>query len=117
MITDIFCVAFPDFKPPSALDIPLDFNVTFTQVANTSQYNVLGSKPATEPAMVLGCGPYFALKMAVYAARADAGLKGWFELPLPATPDRTQSFCGISTKTLAAALDGSTQCVHKQCVQ
>eukprot|EP01051_Picozoa_sp_SAG22_P005938 SAG22_NODE_371_length_11566_cov_5.447458_6_plen_95_part_00 len=73
---------------------------------HTQQYNVFGSKPATEPAMVLGCGPYFALKQAVYAARNDAGLAGWFELPLPATPARTQPLCGVSAATLAASLVG-----------
>lgn len=42
-------VGLQDYKPPSALDIPLEFNIWFTQTPNKAAGNVLGSKPATEP--------------------------------------------------------------------
>ena len=62
---------------------------------------MLGSKPATEPGMVLGAGAFFALKMAIYAARDDqdgstAAAAGWFELPIPATPARVQGACCVN---------------------
>jgi hypothetical protein len=47
--------------------------------------------------MVLGAGALFALKQAIYAARAENqdpnSLMQWFELPLPATPSRVQQLC------------------------
>jgi xanthine dehydrogenase molybdopterin-binding subunit B len=58
-----------DLKIPSVLDIPVAFNVTLTQNASTETYNILGSKCATEPGMVLAASAFFALKQAVYAAR------------------------------------------------
>ncbi len=36
---------------------------------------------------------FFALKEACYAARAEAGLSGWFRLDLPATPERLRLSC------------------------
>jgi xanthine dehydrogenase molybdopterin-binding subunit B len=58
-----------DLKIPSVMDIPVAFNVTLTQSASTSPYNILGSKCATEPGMVLAASAFFALKQAIYAAR------------------------------------------------
>ena len=60
-----------DYKPPSGLDIPIRFDVTFIPNTNTDGGNVLGSKASGEPAIVLGMAPFFALKEAIYAARAD----------------------------------------------
>lgn len=40
-----------------------------------------------------GTSVFFALKEACYAARADAGLTGWFRLDLPATPERLRMAC------------------------
>ena len=43
--------------------------------------------------MVLGAGAFYALKMAVYEARRESGTTGWFELQIPATPERVQTAC------------------------
>merc|ERR1719272_2436497 len=60
-----------DYKPPSALDIPVRFDVAFLEGSvNNADGNVLGSKATGEPAIVMGMTPFFALKMAIYAARA-----------------------------------------------
>jgi xanthine dehydrogenase/oxidase len=84
-----------DYKPPCSLDIPLEFNIWFAQTANNVPGNVLGSKCATEPAMPLGAGAFFALKQAIYAAREDATGKPreYFPMPLPATPAHVQPLC------------------------
>lgn len=47
-----------------------------------------------EPPFHLGASVFFALKEAVYAARAEAGLAGWFLLEAPATPERLRLLCG-----------------------
>lgn len=46
-----------------------------------------------EPPFFLGACVFFALKEAVYAARADAGKAGYFRLDLPATPERLRMLC------------------------
>jgi xanthine dehydrogenase/oxidase len=46
-----------------------------------------------EPPFHLGASVFFALKEAVYAARADAGKPGWFVLDAPATPERLRLLC------------------------
>ncbi len=40
-----------------------------------------------------GTSVFYALKEACYAARADAGLTGWFRLDSPATPERLRLAC------------------------
>eukprot|EP00041_Stephanoeca_diplocostata_P004415 m.44741 g.44741 ORF g.44741 m.44741 type:complete len:1384 (+) comp15101_c0_seq3:127-4278(+) len=83
-----------DYKPPSAMDIPLELNVRFTNDANTASKAVLGSKASGEPAYLLGPSVFFALKNAVYAARAANGAPtGWFALNAPATPEAVSTAC------------------------
>jgi xanthine dehydrogenase/oxidase len=82
-----------DYKPPTAMDIPVEMNVTLVPAVNSAPGNVLGSKASGEPAYILGLAPYFALKMAIYAARRDAGNKDYFELDVPATPERAALAC------------------------
>eukprot|EP00463_Aulacantha_scolymantha_P001687 TRINITY_DN2315_c0_g1_i1.p1 TRINITY_DN2315_c0_g1~~TRINITY_DN2315_c0_g1_i1.p1 ORF type:complete len:162 (+),score=27.10 TRINITY_DN2315_c0_g1_i1:29-487(+) len=79
-----------EYKPPCALDIPINFNVTFIKSTNTARGAILGSKASGEPAQILGAGPFFALKMAIYAARADQDHTEYFQLDAPATPARAQ---------------------------
>ena len=61
-----------EYKPAMALDIPVKFNVTLVDSVNTAKCAVLGSKASGEPAMLLGAAPFFAVKDAIYAARAEA---------------------------------------------
>ncbi len=82
-----------DLKVPSVMDIPIALHVALTQTANRAPGNVLGSKSACEPGMVLGASAFFALKQCIYAARADAGLSGWVRMDLPATPEQVHGLC------------------------
>ena len=86
-----------EYKPPQALDIPVEFNVTLVpNSVNTTKGNVLGSKASGEPAILLGAAPFFAVKDAIYAARKEAGQSGYFRLDAPATPVRVQQACLVS---------------------
>lgn len=51
------------------------------------------SKAIGEPPFQLGASVFFALKDAVSAARADAGLTGHFALDAPCTPERLRMAC------------------------
>ena len=84
-----------DYKPPCALDIPIEFNVHFLDSENDSTAAVLGSKATGEPAYLLGPAAFFALKQAVYAARAEAGDTSWFQLNTPASPERVHAACSV----------------------
>ena len=46
--------------------------------------------------MLLGAAPFFAIKDAVYAARAEQGTHGYFEMNAPATPVRVQQACLVT---------------------
>ena len=46
-----------------------------------------------EPPLVLATSVFFAIKDALYAARADAGVDGIFQLDCPATVDRIRMAC------------------------
>ncbi len=93
-----------DYKPPSALCIPLQMNTTLIPSENDAKGNVLGSKASGEPAYILGACPFFAVKSAIYAARAEVGNVDYFQLDCPATPDRAQQACLPSLADLARRL-------------
>eukprot|EP00775_Hariotina_reticulata_P012370 gene12370-12505_t len=80
------------YKIPTANDVPIDFRVTLLQ--NTPNPRAVhSSKAVGEPPFHLGAAVFFALKDAVYAARAAAGHTGWFNLDAPATPERLRMAC------------------------
>ena len=57
-----------------------------------------------EPPFFLGASVFFALKEAVYDARAAAGHGGYFVMDSPATPERLRMLCADAiTAPLAAA--------------
>jgi xanthine dehydrogenase molybdopterin-binding subunit B/xanthine dehydrogenase iron-sulfur cluster and FAD-binding subunit A len=85
-----------DYKPPSAHDIPVVFNVTLLDTNNDVPGAILGSKGSGEAAQILGTCPFFALKQAIYSARSEAGTSGYFRLDAPATPARVQQACLVS---------------------
>ncbi|KXZ53315.1 hypothetical protein GPECTOR_7g1209 [Gonium pectorale] len=72
------------YKIPSVNDIPVDFRVQLLADAP----NAVG-----EPPFHLGASVFFALKEAVYAARAASGRPGYFVLDAPATPERLRLLC------------------------
>ncbi|KAG2539901.1 hypothetical protein PVAP13_9NG506500 [Panicum virgatum] len=62
------------------------------------------SKAVGEPPFFLGSAVLFAIKDAIFAARADEGHKEWFPLDNPATPERIRMACVDSiTKKFANA--------------
>eukprot|EP01039_Chlorochromonas_danica_P005925 gene5925-6523_t len=78
-----------EYKPPMAQDIPSLLNVTL--IANAYDKNsIMGSKATGEPPLIVANSAYFALKMAIGSARADAGKPGFFDLPVPCTVDDRQ---------------------------
>jgi len=89
-----------DYKPPTAVDIPQVFNVTFVKTNNPATVSTLGSKAVGEPPYQLGASVFFAAKQAVYAARANAGLKGYVHLETPASPVALQTACGVTASQL-----------------
>lgn len=81
-----------EYKPPMAQDIPSTLNVTL--IANAYNKNgIVGSKAVAEPPYVVSNSAYFALKMAISSARTDAGVPGYFNLPVPCTVDDRQVAC------------------------
>lgn len=81
---DLLTMGTWEYKPANAQDIPSVFNVTLMK----DMYNnsgILGSKATAEPCMVLANSIYFAVNMAVIAARADAGRCDFPGLPVPTT--------------------------------
>lgn len=82
------------YKIPTANDIPIDFRVTLLRNAPCHRTpEVHSSKAVGEPPLYLGASAFWALKQALYAARADAGVSGYFHLDSPATPERLRMAC------------------------
>lgn len=54
------------------------------------------SKASGEPPMCMSSSVFLAVHQAIQAARADAGLPGFYIIDLPATPDNIQQACGVS---------------------
>jgi len=62
------------------------------------------SRAVGEPPFFLGSAVLFAIKDAIFAARADEGHSEWFHLDNPATPERIRMACVDSiTKKFADA--------------
>ncbi|ODU00249.1 MAG: xanthine dehydrogenase, partial [Planctomycetes bacterium SCN 63-9] len=97
------------YKPPCSRTIPLDFRVKLHPVkeernkleAIAEMHAVKSSKTAGEPGMTLGITAYFAIKRAIMDARRDlTGSDEWLTIDLPATCQKIQSHCGVSTESL-----------------
>ncbi len=90
-----------NYKPPCSQTIPVEFNVALLDYEKTSPltdlpldpYGIQSSKSTGEPPLVLANTVFFAIKHAVHAAREDAGVEGWFELPSPATVEQIELAC------------------------
>jgi len=82
------------YKIPATNSIPVDFRVSLLRDApNFRTPMAHSSKAVGEPPFFLGASTFFALKEAVYAARASAGHTGFFQLDSPATPERLRMAC------------------------
>ncbi|CAL4940191.1 unnamed protein product [Urochloa decumbens] len=91
------------YKIPSVNDIPLNFKVSLLKGAPNPKV-IHSSKAVGEPPFFLGSAVLFAIKDAIFAARADEGHLEWFPLDNPATPERIRMACVDSiTKKFADA--------------
>jgi len=81
------------YKIPTADDIPREFNVTLLRDA-PNPCVIHSSKAVGEPPFFLAASAFFAVKDAVYAARADSEKGDVIPLDLPATPERVRLACG-----------------------
>ena len=97
------------YKPPCTKTIPLDFRVRFYPVDEARNaleeqaelHAVKSSKTTGEPSMTLGITAYFAIKRAIMDARRElTGNNDWLTIDLPATCQRIQMNCGVSTEAL-----------------
>ena len=75
------------YKIPSVNDIPSDFRVSLLKNVK-NRHAVVSSKAVGEPPFFLASSVFFAIKDALYAARAEEGLSGFFRLNSPATPEK-----------------------------
>jgi xanthine dehydrogenase/oxidase len=80
------------YKIPSANDVPLDFHV-WLESNQKNKFAVHSSKAVGEPPLFLGSSAFFAVKEAIYSARAAAGHHGYFELRSPVNPERARMAC------------------------
>ncbi|KAL9261556.1 Xanthine dehydrogenase 1-like protein [Drosera capensis] len=80
------------YKIPSINDVPLKMNVSLLKGASNPTA-IHSSKAVGEPPFFLGSAVLFAIKDAIIAARAEAGVTGWFPLDNPATPERIRMAC------------------------
>lgn len=89
-----------EYKPPSALDITIKFNV-FLMDNLPNKVGVLKSKASGEPPYSLAFSVYFAVKNAIFAARSELGhTNPGFDLGCPASVDRIQQACMVSIKDM-----------------
>jgi xanthine dehydrogenase/oxidase len=97
------------YKPPCTKTIPLDFRVRLHPVDQArndreelaEKHAVKSSKTAGEPCLTLGLSAYFAIKRAVMDARRElTGKETWLTMDLPATCQRIQMNCGVTTESL-----------------
>ena len=93
------------YKPPTINSIPEDFRVSIVNNSGTdatgmnetgpkpADSGVKASKGASEFGLVLANSAFYALHAAVMAARKDAGVTDWADIPAPATVPRLFVAC------------------------
>lgn len=95
-----------DYKPPTALDIPVDMRVTLLPNAS-NPHGVLGSKASGEPPLCLTYASVTALRQAISAFRTTNGVDDWFDMDTPLTVEKVHQLCGVRTDQFR--LDSSTE--------
>ncbi|XP_078465987.1 xanthine dehydrogenase/oxidase [Lampetra fluviatilis] len=80
------------YKIPAFGDAPEHLHVSLLRSAPNKRA-VYSSKAVGEPPLFLAASVFYAIKDAVRAARADAGLAGPFCLDSPASPERVRMAC------------------------
>ncbi|KAK6983521.1 hypothetical protein BgiMline_018962, partial [Biomphalaria glabrata] len=81
-----------NYKIPSFGNIPHIFNVSLLKSSQNPRA-VYSSKGVGEPPLCLATSVLMATKAAIKAARSHSGLKGYFPLYTPATPERIRMAC------------------------
>ncbi|KAI5750912.1 hypothetical protein M8J77_002372 [Diaphorina citri] len=86
-----------NYKPPGALDIPVDFRVSLLKADKDPKSGPYGGKAVGEPPLLASCSVMNALKMAIKSARKDAGLEdAYFDMKAPFTSEAIFLNSGIS---------------------
>ncbi|XP_025414020.1 xanthine dehydrogenase [Sipha flava] len=80
------------YKIPGFSDIPKQFTVSLLKGSENSRA-VYSSKAIGEPPLFLSSSIFFAIKNAIYSARKDAGITGYFRLDAPATVEKIRMSC------------------------
>lgn len=96
-----------EYKPPMALDIPLDFSVTLLDDA-PNENGIMRSKATGEPPYIISSSIFFALRQAITSSRDDAteGSPGefYYDLPANATVSVRHDKCLISPRRMEFTL-------------
>jgi xanthine dehydrogenase/oxidase len=85
---------FSNYKIPELADVPREFRVTLLPNRHQIIGGILSSKGVGEPPMTLANSVGFAIADAIYAARRENNITGWFDIDFPFTPDKIQRYCG-----------------------
>lgn len=93
------------YKPPATSTIPELLNVHLYPRERSSAVpenpnDLMSAKEVGEPPLVLAVSVFCAVKKAILQARKDRGLKGWFDMPAPATVERVRTACAVRAKDL-----------------
>ncbi|XP_054835162.1 xanthine dehydrogenase/oxidase isoform X1 [Eublepharis macularius] len=95
------------YKIPAFGDIPTEFHVSLLRDCPNSKA-IYSSKAVGEPPLFLSASVFYAIKDAIFAARAESGLNQLFRLDSPATPERTRNACvDVFTKLCPSAEPGT----------
>eukprot|EP01127_Copromyxa_protea_P020548 TRINITY_DN6897_c0_g1_i1.p1 TRINITY_DN6897_c0_g1~~TRINITY_DN6897_c0_g1_i1.p1 ORF type:complete len:1483 (-),score=356.31 TRINITY_DN6897_c0_g1_i1:3-4016(-) len=85
-----------EYKPPSALDIPIDFRISLLKDA-PNPLDIMSSKLSGEPPLCLSVVAVFAIQHAIRDFRAQTGQSvADFGLNTPVTVENAQLGCGIT---------------------
>merc|ERR1711976_10844 len=87
-----------EYKPPSAFDIPIQWNVTMLSNSPQQANNFMGSKVVGEPPMCCSAAVMFAVEDAVAASLKERGVaadKQYYSLNCPATVDKIANLCNL----------------------
>nr|XP_056708333.1 xanthine dehydrogenase/oxidase [Euleptes europaea] len=95
------------YKIPAFGDIPTEFHVSLLRDSPNSKA-IYSSKAVGEPPLFLSASVFYAIKDAIFSARAESGLNQPFRLDSPATPERIRNACvDIFTKLCPSAEPGT----------
>merc|ERR1712146_102009 len=90
------------YKPPLAAQIPERFDVALHQHSSFTE-GIMSSKAIGEPPLVLATSAAMAAREAISAARSDAGLTEWIDVPVPFTPAVVALACAGNDEAAADA--------------